>query len=214
MKSFLMIAWFPLVVASLLVIPVHAPQADMCVYEEALASSVTVLSEGGVGAGFSVGPGLIVTARHVVEGANTILISPYGGGHYPVTDMHLSPDADIAILEYFGPDVPAVTFGGPVRIGDEVFAIGSPGGVRHYVTRGVVSALGRDFGDFGDDILMTDAALNHGSSGGALFNMNGEVVGMAIAIARPFHGLGLCLPAGEVQREIGRREVQKLPAGR
>src|SRR6476619_2884917 len=119
--------------------------------------------------------------------------------------------ADIALLRIdAGRPLPYVTFGDSrkVRVGDEVIAIGSPFGLDNSVTSGIVSALNRDIMESPfDDYIQTDAAINHGNSGGPLFNLDGHVVGVDTALVSPTAasaGLGRAIPADSARFVLGR----------
>ncbi len=118
------------------------------------------------------------------------------------------PDkADMALLriDAGGKQLPFVKFGDSdkVRVGDRVFAIGSPFGFDDTVTSGIISALDRDIMESPfDDYLQTDAPINHGNSGGPLFNMSGEVIGMTSVIFSPgpgSAGVGFAVPSNSLR---------------
>ena len=121
-------------------------------------------------------------------------------------------NVDLALLKV-DPEkpLPVVKWGDSrkVRVGDEVFAIGNPLGVGESVSAGVVSALNRNIGETPyDDFIQTDAAINHGNSGGALIDSHGEVIGVNTAIYSPTDsgsiGLGFAIPSNDVQFVIER----------
>ena len=165
-----------------------------------------------LGSGFVVDPsGLIVTNNHVIEGADEIIVSFADGSRLKV-DKVIGKDAkaDLALLKVT-PRKPLafVKFGSSdeVRVGDWVMAIGNPFGLGGTLTVGVISAKNRDInsGPF-DDYLQTDAAINKGNSGGPLFNMKGEVIGVntAIITAAPggSSGIGFSIPSSTVASVI------------
>ena len=156
------------------------------------------------GSGFVIdGTGIIVTNRHVVENTVSIRVVFEDNESLPAKPIGELSRADVALLRV-NPRSPlhAVTFGDSdkVRIGDEVIAIGNPLGLGGSVSRGIVSALNRDIRTTPfDDFIQTDAAINHGNSGGPLFNRQGEVVGINTAIYSPTDtsgsiGIGFALP--------------------
>jgi serine protease Do len=167
--------------------------------------------EGGVprkvsslGSGFVIDPsGLIVTNNHVIEGADEIIINFIDGTKLKVTKiLGHDPKTDLALLKV-EPKEPlkAVEFGNSsnMRVGDWVMAIGNPFGLGGSVTVGIISATKRDInaGPY-DDFLQTDAAINRGNSGGPLFNMEGEVIGVNTAIISPTGGsigIGFAVPS-------------------
>jgi serine protease Do len=164
-----------------------------------------------LGSGFVYDPsGLIITNNHVIEGADEITINFTDGSKLKVTKV-LGHDAktDLALLKV-DPDKPldAVKFGdsSKMRVGDWVMAIGNPFGLGGTVTMGIVSATKRDInaGPY-DDFIQTDAAINRGNSGGPLFNMNGEVIGVNTAIISPSGGsigIGFAVPSNTALQVI------------
>jgi serine protease Do len=127
------------------------------------------------GSGFIIdSSGLIVTIKHVIEDASHLTVTLQDNATYRATLLGQGIEADIALLkiEALRP-LPAVTFGDSdaIRPGDPVLAIGSPLGLGGSVSAGIVSALNRDIGDSPfADFIQTDAAINHGNSGGPLFD--------------------------------------------
>ena len=134
-----------------------------------------------IGSGFVIDPkGVIVTNRHVVAGSYEILVTVPGIGKLKAEPMYISEGIDLALLKIdAGRALPFVKLGDSdkVRVGDRVMLLGDPLGVGESVSFGVVSALNRDIGEtLYDHFIQTDAALNHGNSGGAMVDMAGEVV--------------------------------------
>ena len=134
--------------------------------------------------------GLIVTNNHVIEGADEIIINFNDGTKLTVEKvLGKDPKTDLALLKVT-PKRPLaqVPFGssGKLKVGDWVMAIGNPFGLGGSVSVGIISAKQRDIntGPY-DDFLQTDAAINKGNSGGPLFNMDGEVIGVNTAIISP-----------------------------
>jgi serine protease Do len=161
-----------------------------------------------LGSGFIIDPsGIIVTNRHVVEGTTDIVITLQDNTLLRATLLAQSDQIDMALLKVTSVSpLPSVHFGDSdaVRVADRVLAIGSPLGFGGTVTQGIVSALNRDIRDSPfDDYIQTDAAINHGNSGGPLFNMQGEVIGMNTAIFAPMSsgsiGLGFAIPANDIK---------------
>ncbi|MEM7008967.1 MAG: DegQ family serine endoprotease [Thermodesulfobacteriota bacterium] len=153
----------------------------------------------GLGSGFIITEdGYVVTNNHVIDKATDIDIILQSGDKYEAKVVGKDPKTDLAVLK-FEPDqkLQTVKFGDSdnLRIGDWVIAIGNPFGLGYTVTAGIVSAKGRSLG-FGayDDFIQTDASLNPGNSGGPLFNLNGEVVGVNAAIASRAQGIGFAIP--------------------
>ncbi len=147
-----------------------------------------------LGSGYIIDPaGFIGTNRHVVAGATSVFVVTKDGVRYPAQIVGIPSQADIALLRiYAGHPLPYVKFGDSdnVRVGDSVVAIGSPFGLDNTATAGIVSALNRDIMESPfDDYIQIDAAINHGNSGGPLFNLAGEVIGMNSVIYAPKLGL-------------------------
>ncbi|WP_127115493.1 Do family serine endopeptidase [Shimia sediminis] len=145
-----------------------------------------------LGSGFVISEdGYVVTNNHVIDGADEILIEFYSGEELRATVVGKDPNTDIALLKV-ETDEPLtfVTFGDSdtARVGDWVIAMGNPLGQGFSVSAGIVSARGRALSGSYDDYIQTDAAINRGNSGGPLFNLDGEVVGVNTAILSPNGG--------------------------
>ncbi len=155
-----------------------------------------------LGSGFVIDPsGIIITNNHVIDGADQIDINFHDGSKLSAKVLGRDPKTDIAVLKVES-DKPlkAVPIGNSdeIRVGDWVMAIGNPFGLGGSVTLGIVSARNRNInsGPY-DDYIQTDAAINRGNSGGPLFNMAGEVVGINTAIYSPSGGsigIGFSVP--------------------
>ena len=144
------------------------------------------------GSGFVISEdGYIVTNNHVIEGADEIEIEFYSGRRLKAEVVGTDPNTDIALLKVDSDDpLPFVPFGDSdeVRVGDWVMAMGNPLGQGFSVSAGIVSARNRELSGTYDDYIQTDAAINRGNSGGPLFNMSGEVIGVNTAILSPNGG--------------------------
>lgn len=159
------------------------------------------------GSGFVIdASGLIVTNNHVIEQSEEISVVLNDGTNLKAELVGRDAKTDIAVLRV-KPDKPltAVSFGDSdkLRVGDWVLAIGNPFGLGGSVSLGIVSARNRDInaGPY-DDFIQTDAAINKGNSGGPLFNLNGDVVGVNTAIYSPSGGsvgIGFSVPAATVK---------------
>ena len=156
-----------------------------------------------MGSGFVVDPtGLIVTNNHVVEGAEVIEVHFQDSTILKAELVGRDPKTDLAVIRVKSDKpLPVVAFGDSdiLRIGEWVVAIGNPFGLGGSVSLGIVSARNRDInaGPY-DDFIQTDAAINKGNSGGPLFNLKGEVVGINTAIFSPTGGsvgIGFSVPA-------------------
>ena len=163
-----------------------------------------------LGSGFVIVPeGLIITNNHVVDGANEIDVIFTDGTKLRAQVVGKDPKIDIAVLRV-KPDKPlaSVKFGDSdkARVGDWVLAVGNPFALGGTVTAGIISAKGRniDSGPY-DNYLQTDAAINKGNSGGPLFNLAGEVIGINTAILSPSGGsigIGFATPSNMAQPVI------------
>jgi len=145
-----------------------------------------------LGSGFVISEdGYIVTNNHVIEGADEILIEFRSGITLEAELIGTDPTTDIALLKVESDlALPHVPFGDSeaMRVGDWVMAMGNPLGQGFSVSVGVVSASGRALSGTYDDYIQTDAAINRGNSGGPLFNLEGEVIGVNTAILSPTGG--------------------------
>lgn len=159
-----------------------------------------------LGSGFVIDPaGIIVTNNHVIADASEVTVIFTNGDRLRAEIVGRDSKVDIAVLRV-KPAAPlnAVKFGdsNKIRVGDWVMAVGNPFGLGGTVTAGIVSARNRNInsGPY-DDYIQTDASINRGNSGGPLFNMNGEVIGVNTAILSPTGGsvgIGFASPSATV----------------
>ena len=145
-----------------------------------------------LGSGFVISAdGYIVTNNHVIDGADQIEIEFYSGETLPAEVVGTDPNTDVALLKVESDKaIPFVGFGNSddARVGDWVLALGNPLGQGFSASSGIVSARNRELSGTYDDYLQTDAAINRGNSGGPLFNLKGEVIGVNTAILSPNGG--------------------------
>ncbi|MET3356028.1 UNVERIFIED_ORG: serine protease Do [Xanthobacter viscosus] len=170
-----------------------------------------------LGSGFVIDPsGLIVTNNHVIADADEIFANFNDGSKLKAELIGRDTKTDLALLRV-KPDKPLVSvkFGDSekLRVGDWVMAIGNPFGLGGTLTVGVVSARNRDInsGPY-DNFIQTDAAINRGNSGGPLFNMEGEVIGINTAIISPSGGsigIGFAVPAATAKPVLAQLEQFK-----
>ncbi len=159
----------------------------------------------GVGSGFFISAdGFILTNHHVVEGADEIYVTLTDRRELKAKVIGSDQRTDVALIKVEGASFPRVTIGDPNRLkkGEWVIAIGSPFGLESTVTAGVVSAKGRDTGDF-LPFIQTDVAVNPGNSGGPLINGRGEVVGINSQIftrSGGYQGVSFAIPIDEAIR--------------
>ncbi len=162
-----------------------------------------------LGSGFVISAdGYIVTNNHVIETADEISVELFSG---EMLDAHIvgrDPRTDLALLKVEREDpLPFVTFGDSdaARVGEWVLAIGNPLGQGFSVSAGIVSARNRTLQGNYDDFIQTDAAINRGNSGGPLFNMDGDVIGVNTAILSPNGGsigIGFAMSSAVVERVV------------
>src|SRR5277367_6797306 len=159
------------------------------------------------GSGLIIDPsGIILTNHHVIAGAADVQVMFSDGESVPGRVLAIASITDLALVKVdTGRPLAAVRWADSdkVQVGDAVFAIGNPLGVGLSVSAGIVSALNRNLADTPfDDFIQTDAAINHGNSGGPLFNRDGEVIGVDTAIISPTSGsvgIGFAIPANDAR---------------
>jgi len=142
--------------------------------------------------------GYILTNNHVVEGADKVKIRLNDGREFTAIVKGQDSRTDLAVLHIKAKDLPVATLGDSdkLEVGEWAIAIGSPFGLEHTVTVGVISAKGRTGLGTGtyEDFIQTDASINPGNSGGPLINIDGEVVGINAMIIQPGTGIGFAIP--------------------
>jgi serine protease Do len=152
--------------------------------------------------------GYIVTNNHVIDGADDIEVETFGHKTFKAKLVGRDLKTDVALLKVDSKDpLPFVSFGDSdkMRVGDWVVAMGNPLGQGFSVSAGIVSALGRELNGTYDNFFQTDAAINKGNSGGPLFNVNGEVIGMNTAILSPSGGsigIGFSMASNVVSKVV------------
>jgi serine protease Do len=164
----------------------------------------------GIGSGFIFDPrGYIVTNRHVIKGADEIIVTIESEKKFRARLVAEDPKTDVAIIKIDGKNLPYAPLGdsSSVEVGDWVLAIGNPFGLMQTVTAGIVSATGRNHMGILDnvDFIQTDAAINPGNSGGPLVNLEGKVIGINTAILTQSRvganmGIGFAIPARLIKR--------------
>ena len=180
--------------------------------EPAVNAGGTSGTQHSFGTGFVIDPsGVIATNSHVVQDAWQIDVTFADGTRVPAHLLNATRLIDVAIIKIdVGHPLPALHWGDSdaLQIGDPVFVIGNALGVGISVSGGLVSGLNRNIMDSPyDDYIQTDAAINHGNSGGPLFNKKGEVVGINTALLSAtsgWSGLGFAIPARNAQVVIDR----------
>ena len=181
--------------------------------EKSIPSVVTIISNqnkslsknrNGIGSGVIFSEdGYIVTNLHIISGEE-IYIKLEDGNNFPASIIGVDQNTDIAILKII-PDekLKPINFADSdeLKIGDEVLAIGNPYGIGISVSKGIVSATGRDYGNPYLQLIQTDAAINPGNSGGALINANGNLIGINSKIfsrTGAYQGIGFAIPSNLV----------------
>jgi serine protease Do len=161
----------------------------------------------GQGSGFIVSEdGIVLTNAHVVDGASEVTVKLTDRREFHAKVLGADPATDVAVLRIKAQHLPVVKLGNPsqARVGDWVVAIGSPFGFENSVTAGIVSAKGRSLpGDTYVPFIQTDVAVNPGNSGGPLFNLDGEVIGINSQIysrSGGYQGLSFAIPIDVVLR--------------
>lgn len=176
----------------------------------ALQKSAAASGSRSLGSGFVIDAGgLIVTNNHVIEGAREIQVGFHDGTRRRATVVGRDEKTDIAVLKVVGgkPLLPA-SFGNSdgAKAGDWVLAIGNPFGLGGSVSAGIISARNRQLdAELYDDFIQTDAAINHGNSGGPLFDMEGRVIGLNSAMLSPTGGsigIGFAIPSNTVKTVV------------
>ncbi|WP_135506796.1 Do family serine endopeptidase [Roseovarius aestuariivivens] len=162
-----------------------------------------------LGSGFVISEdGFVVTNNHVIESADEIVIEFFSGQELVAEVIGTDPKTDIALLKVEADEpLPFVSFGdsNTARVGDWVMAMGNPLGQGFSVSAGIVSARNRELSGTYDDYIQTDAAINRGNSGGPLFNMDGQVIGVNTAILSPNGGsigIGFSMASNVVTRVV------------
>ncbi|WP_373353819.1 Do family serine endopeptidase [Pseudoroseicyclus sp. CXY001] len=163
-----------------------------------------------LGSGFVISSdGYVVTNNHVIEGADEIEIEFFSGDTLSAELVGTDPNTDIAVLKVEGVELPYVEFGDSddetAEVGDWVMAMGNPLGQGFSISAGIISARNRALSGNYDDFIQTDAAINRGNSGGPLFNMDGEVIGVNTAILSPNGGsigIGFSMASNVVTRVV------------
>ena len=159
------------------------------------------VTAGGLGSGFLISDNQVITAAHVVQVADKVNVQFVDGEIIPAKVISAYSKADVALLELIWPKKNAVTVefadSDQVKVGDQVFVVGAPYGLGHSLSSGYVSGkidMKQDKNPFtNSEYIQTDAAINTGNSGGPMFNMNGEVIGVVSNIltqSEGFQGIG------------------------
>ncbi len=166
-----------------------------------------------IGTGFVVEGNLIVTNRHVVSDPRAeYKVIDKNDKEYKVTNIYRDPSVDLAILRVEGAQLPSLPLGDSdqLRVGQSVIAIGTAlGEFRHTVTTGVVSGLGRGIEasdgfelESLEGVIQTDAAINPGNSGGPLLSLQGQVIGVNVAVSAAAENIGFAVPINVIKSSL------------
>ena len=177
------------------------------IYRRVRPSVVVIRTNDALGSGVIVSDnGTIVTANHVIAGAKRIVVTYYNGATTSAKVASADPKRDVAVLSpaALPPTVVPASLGGGAYVGAPVVAVGNPLGLADSVSAGVVSGLNRTAetaeGTY-SGLIQFDASVNPGSSGGALLDAKGHLIGIVVSIANPAHedafaGIGFAVPIG------------------
>jgi serine protease Do len=164
--------------------------------------------------------GYAVTNRHVIQQAGKISAFLSGGSSVGVAVVHEDPTNDLAILKLEGDRLYQAMPVGPssdLMVGETVIAVGNPYGYSNTVSRGIVSALGRQItipgGSTLQGLIQIDAPINPGSSGGPLININGELIGVNVAMRDGAQGIGFAIPSETIKQVLSSNLSAKKLSG-
>lgn len=165
-----------------------------------------IIPQKGAGSGFIIDQkGHILTNAHVVSGADEIKITLKDGRKFDGKIIGQDSALDLAILKIEGKKLPSLKLGdsSKIRPGEWVIAIGNPYGFANTVTVGIISATGRSLDNLGKkNLIQTDTPINPGNSGGPLLNLNGEVIGINVAIVSGAQSIGFSIPINSAKEVI------------
>ncbi|MMZ61570.1 putative serine protease HtrA [compost metagenome] len=179
----------------------------------------------GIGSGFIFDKtGYILTNNHVIDGADVVQVTLENNNKpFEAKVLGSSADLDLAVLKIEGDNFPTVQLGDSdqAQVGEWMVAIGNPEGFEHSVTAGVLSATGRTI-TINDqstgrptqykNLIQTDASINPGNSGGPLLNLQGQVIGMNVAVSADAQGIGFAIPSNTIKSVVEKlKNNQEIP---
>lgn len=166
--------------------------------ETAYESIFVVRSGNHEGSGFAIGTNMVVTNAHVIGNQKNIILQSYDGHEYRAGIYLIDNTFDIAILSVENADFVPLEIGNSdeLKVGDDIYAIGTPNNMEYTLTKGVVSSLNRKIGSY--KYIQIDAAINSGNSGGPLLTDDGKVVGVNSLKVSDAEGIGLAIPITDV----------------
>ena len=161
----------------------------------------------GVGSGVVISKdGLILTNAHVIQMASKVYVILRDGTHAEAVLVAVNPQDDLALIKITAPsELKPVKVASDVMIGETVIAIGNPFGLENSVSSGIVSGINRRFyaqaaNYTAENLIQTDTPINPGSSGGALFNLAGELVGLNLAVVQNAQSIGFAIPFTKIRK--------------
>ena len=162
--------------------------------------------------------GWLMTAKHLIKNQDVMIVTMRDGSKYMSINIITDPNSDIAILKIDIGDAPYVRMNGVYpRQGAPVFVIGHPLGMLYSISLGIVSNVHKDMLPFGSDLIVTDAEVTHGNSGGPLLDMEGRLVGIIVAGSYYFTGLeqNFAVPVGRGRKLLEEYvQQQEVSTGR
>lgn len=204
--------WLAVALGAGAVMPATAAAANTAPVERAARSVVTVLAGATEGTAFVYpNAGALVTNAHVVGSARTVEILTAQGQHLTGTVVYADAATDIALVRTTLNQTPLGAGPARLHLGEDVYAIGSPLGLRGSVSHGIISAS-RSSGPDGASI-QTDAAINPGNSGGPLVDVHGHVLGVTTARANGAQGIGFAIPIARVPTTVPATGPSRLGGG-
>lgn len=181
--------------------------------EKTYDSVFVIYADLSLGSGFSIGKDLIITNAHVVADAGKITVVNYRGDEFSANISALDEELDIATLWVDNADFPVLKILDyrESKVGEDVYAIGTPNSMDYTLTKGVLSAKDRRLGS--NHYLQIDAAINSGNSGGPLLNDSGAVIGVNTLKITNSEGIGLAVPMTAVADFLEQRGIEIDPDG-
>lgn len=171
-------------------------------YDAATGAAEASQRVSGMGTGVIIDPrGYIITNHHVIDGVQRVLVTLHDGSSYTARTVSYDATTDLAVIQIdAGKKLPVIRIGTSSDLlpGEEVLAVGNAFGYEHTVTRGIISALNRSVqvgeSQAYEDLIQTDASINPGNSGGPLLNIDGEMIGINVAVRVGAQGIGFAIP--------------------
>ena len=182
-------------------VQIEANQDFSLIVEDVIDAVVSIRTENNIGSGVFVSPKYLITNYHVVDNANTILITTVDGTTKSAELIGYEPNVDIAVLEVANGNFNYLEFEDMdnVKVGERVIAIGSPSGLSFSVTQGIVSSKNRTGPNNLDIYIQTDAPINPGNSGGPLVNIDKKIAAINTWKIANVEGLGFSIQADTVK---------------